>query len=418
MNPGLAPLPNLRSKCAAWTCCVLLTPALAEAQYIQRFSATTNGAITFSGNTLGLDGEVNQHGQGTRGAVGTFITTDTSLRDDLPAPSTAPLFPFGTTSDWRLNRSQAILRLPSGARVLRAELVWGGSFADSSGENVSAFLDNAISFTTPAGTLGVAPDPATAKTSGTASGDGTCARCYYVRTADVTALVTAGGPGTYTVGRVPATRGTTDNRSPAAGWTLAVVYEDFAQPIRVLTLMLGLEAAGATAQAAGFCTPSSGPINGRLAVTAMEGDAGMSGDQMRFGQTASLNIGDRVDGPRNPKNNFFSSQIVRDDGSLATGGTFGNRNHTPNAPVAGARQGWDITNVDVSSALKKSQTAAFAQGTTSGGDVFWITALGFQIDVSGAFVPEDRREVSRQIDGTRRRRSHLHGSDRQLDRHD
>src|SRR5262245_28537261 len=119
------PRPDRRSRCATWVCLALLVPALAEAQYVQRFSPTTTGALTFTGNTLGLDGEANQTGQGTRGAIGTFITTDTSLRDVTPPPSTAPLFPFGTTSDWRLNRSQAILRMPPGARVLRAELVWG-----------------------------------------------------------------------------------------------------------------------------------------------------------------------------------------------------------------------------------------------------------------------------------------------------
>src|SRR4051812_19854868 len=379
-------LPRRRWRCAVWVCCALLTPELAHAQYVQRFTATTNGVVTFTGNALGLDGETDQNGQGTRGAIATFITTDTSLRDDSPAPATSPLFPFGTTSDWRLNRSHAILRMPPGARVLRAELVWGGSFADASGENVSTFIDNAISFTTPAGTLDVVPDPATAKNTGTVSGAGSCVRCYYVRTADVTALVAAGGPGTYAAGRVPATQGTTDNNSPAAGWTLAVVYEDFTQPTRFLTLMLGLEAAGgATASASGFCAPSRGRVAGRLAVTAMEGDAGMTGDQMLFGDSAPLTKGDQTQGPRNPKNNFFAGQIVRDDGSLATGGTFGDRNHTPGKPVAGARQGWDITNVDVSQQLKRNDITAFAQGRTSGGDVFWITALGFQIDVAAPF---------------------------------
>ncbi|HMF95002.1 MAG TPA: hypothetical protein VKE96_11940 [Vicinamibacterales bacterium] len=350
-------------------------PALAEAQYVQRFTATTNGAITFAGNTLGLDGAENQNGPGTVGAIHTFVTTDTSLQDGT--------FPPGTTSDWRLNRSQAILRLPVGARVLRAELIWGGSFADASGENVSASLNNPISFTTPAGTFDVTPDPATANRSGTPLGDGTCLRCYYVRTADVTALVI--GPGGYAAGRVPATQGTTDNSAPAAGWTLAVVYEDFTQPIRLLNLLLGLEpAGGATAQVAGFCASQQGNANvaAHLAVTAMEGDAGMAGDQLLFGGRVPLKNGDQVQGPRNPKNNFFAGQIVRDDGSLATGGTFGDRNHTPGAPVAGARQGWDITNIDVSGALKKQDATAFAQGTTSGGDLFWITALGFQIDTA------------------------------------
>src|SRR5262245_56454687 len=128
----------------------------AEAQYVQRYTAISNGAITFTGNTLGLDGEVNQNGQGTRGAIATFVTTDTTLRDTTPLPTTAPQFPFGTTSDWRLNGSRAVLRIPAGARVLRAELVWGGTFAGNTpADNVSAFINNAIAFTTPSGTFDV-----------------------------------------------------------------------------------------------------------------------------------------------------------------------------------------------------------------------------------------------------------------------
>ena len=100
---------------------------------------------------------------------------------------------------------------------------------------------------------------ATAKTTGTVAGTGTCNGCFYVRSADVTALVSVAGPGTYAAGRVPATQGTTDNSNPAAGWTLAVVYEDFTQPIRSLSLFQGLEkSGGAAAAVSGFCTPPSG----------------------------------------------------------------------------------------------------------------------------------------------------------------
>src|SRR6185503_11624416 len=110
----------------------------ASAQYVTRFTTISNGAVTFTGNSLGLDGDSNQNGQGTRSSIGTFITTDTTLRDDTPPPKSAPLFPFGTTNDWRLNGSRALLRLPAGARVLHAELIWGGTFAgDAPEDNVS-----------------------------------------------------------------------------------------------------------------------------------------------------------------------------------------------------------------------------------------------------------------------------------------
>ena len=383
-----------RRQVAAAAILVFLAPALADAQYVQRFATTTTGALTFTGNTLGLDGAVDQNGlgqngQGTRGAIGTFITTNTSLQDTAPAPPTAPLFPAGTTNDWRQNGSRAVLRLPAGARVLRAELVWGGTFADTE-ENVSAFIDNAIAFTTPAGTFDVAPDPATAKTSGTVTGGICDGSCFYVRSADVTTLVVAAGRGTYAAGRVPATQATTDNLNPAAGWTLAVIYEDFTKPIRNLSLLVALEPPdGATAAISGFCTPPSGPVSGRLAVSAMEGDAGKNGDLMLFGRKANLNTGnDRIQGPRNPPSNFFSAQITDDNGALDTTGTFGTRNHTPGTPLAGARQGWDITNVDVSPELGNGQTSAFAQGAfTKGGDNYRIAALGLQVDVGAPAFP-------------------------------
>ena len=363
---------------------LLAFSSAAQAQYVQRFNTVGNGAITFTGNTLGLDAEPNENGQGERGSIGTFIAENPLSRDINPSPSFGtPFFPFRTTNDWRENGSEATLRLPAGARVLHAELVWGGTYAgNSANDNERAFIDISIRFTTPSGTSFVAPDPATDETRGSVSGFGTCNnQCFYVRTANVTNLVAAGGAGRYAAGGIPATQGTTDNNNPSAGWTLVVVYEDFAQPIRSLSLFLGLEQSGGeAAEVAGFCTPPSGPLSGRLAVSAMEGDALITGDNMLFGRTRFLDNTDRVQGPRNPLNNFFAGQIAGDDGSLDTSGTFGDRNHTPGSPRTGGRQGWDITNVSVSARLRNNQTSAFALGTTSS-DIYYITALALQIDV-------------------------------------
>jgi hypothetical protein len=105
--------------------------------------------------------------------------------------------------------------------VLYAELVWGGSYSygGATGSNVSAFLNNAVSFTTPAGTSSVAPNAATARQLGVAGAGNTCATtpCYYARSQDVTALVQAGGSGTYVVGGVPATQSTAENNANNAG---------------------------------------------------------------------------------------------------------------------------------------------------------------------------------------------------------
>jgi hypothetical protein len=190
--PGLSML-RLRTA-AAVALCVTALPAWGEAQYIKRYptttSGTTNGAVTLTGNTPGLDGAgaPNQNGHGMRGSIGTFITTNTALRDVTPLPTSAPQFPAGTTADWTQNSSSAELRLPAGARVLHAELVWGGSWA-CGGEKVAAFLNNPVTLTTPAGSFPVTPD---ASTGGTAGATGNCTsatHCFYTRSANVTTLV-------------------------------------------------------------------------------------------------------------------------------------------------------------------------------------------------------------------------------------
>ena len=65
---------------------------------VQRQVVTTNGAVTFIGNALGLNKDGTNDRPGISGSLGTFITTDTSLRDN-------PEWPQGTTGDWRLNSS-------------------------------------------------------------------------------------------------------------------------------------------------------------------------------------------------------------------------------------------------------------------------------------------------------------------------
>ena len=108
--------------CLLFTTILFLRNPIAaqEPGYRQRQVVTTNGAVTFIGNALGLNKQSITDSPGTAGSIGTFITTDTSQRDN-------PTWPFGTTGDWRLNSSSAILGMPAGSRVIHAELVWGGS---------------------------------------------------------------------------------------------------------------------------------------------------------------------------------------------------------------------------------------------------------------------------------------------------
>jgi uncharacterized repeat protein (TIGR01451 family) len=354
-----------------------------QAAYINRFTTITNGAITFTGNTLGLNKAAGANAPGGVGSIGTFITTNTASTDGT--------FPAGTTATFANNSSQAVLVIPAGSTVLYAELVWGGSITVGA-ENVSATLNNSITFTTPLGVNTVTPAAATAQQVGTAPAS------RYVRSQNVTALVQAAGAGTYTVGGVPGTQTTNDDNNNTAGWTLAVVYGNAALPARDLTVFVGAEAGGAAAAAVtGFCTPPTGPRSGRLFVSALEGDSGIAGDAMNFGPTAATVA--PLSGPNNPVANFFASQIniARDlvAATIDTSGTFGTSNQTPGTGSAG-RQGYDITNVDISATLLNSQTSAFAQGTTTG-DQYTIDALGIQINVGSPIFPTGVKLVDKAV---------------------
>jgi uncharacterized repeat protein (TIGR01451 family) len=137
------------------------------------------------------------------------------------------------------------------------------------------------------------------------------------------------------------------------------------------------------AEISGFCAAPLHTIgsSARLLVSALEGDANKTGDQMVFGPTPQTMI--PLSGPNNPADNFFCSQINDDSGHLInTTGTFCNFNANPftGELYNGGRQGYDITNVDCSSTIVPDQTKAFARGVTDGDD-FTITALGIQISV-------------------------------------
>src|SRR5262245_27602655 len=279
--------------------------------YCTRFACNANGAITFTGNTLGLSKRDDRNEIGLDDAIGAFTTTNTAL--------VVNTFPAGTTLSFALNSSSAVLNLPAGSTVLYAELTWGGSWSyqGSTIPNVPDSLNGPVSFTTPQGTVSVGSDPAFRRTLGTASACnwGTLfppsVPCFYARTANVTNFVQAAGGGTYTVGGVPGTVVPNENHYNVAGWTLAVAYRNFARPVRNLTLFIGTEVAGNNpASVSGFCTLDSGTVDGRLAVSALEGDASITGDTMRFGPNANLNPNaNRLSGPNNPLTNFFASQL-------------------------------------------------------------------------------------------------------------
>lgn len=350
--------------------------------FIQRYSDVKKGGILFCGNTLGLSKAPNQNQPGTEGSIGAFTTANTVLQ--------VGNFPMGTTLNYVLSSSNAILTLPAGSTILYAELIWGGLFR-SSENDISALINNNVAFFTPTSGISISPDPATAQDFIIPADNVTIG--FYVRSANVTPYVQAALSGTYTVRGVPALIEALDNRTADtnhAGWTLAVVFENPSFPLRNLTIWSGgtvvsPNTGSTTINVSNFLTPETLPITGKIFVSAQEGDAVLTGDQMLFGQTVPTLT--PLSGPNNPQNNFFASQINNENGVLDTTGTFGSRNANAftGTNTSACRQGWDITAVDVSNKLAASQSSAVIR-FTSDGDLYVPNALALQIDSKGANV--------------------------------
>ncbi|WP_145409489.1 DUF7507 domain-containing protein [Paenibacillus xylanexedens] len=345
---------------------------------VVRSTVNATGAITFTGNTLGLSRSDTAGVPGTQDSIGGFTTTNAGVQYGT--------YPLGTTSAYQSNSSAAVLGLPAGSTVLYAELIWGGSYINGA-VNLSAAINNPVTFTTPAGTFSITPDPLTYNQfdlGNNAAG--------YVRSANVTTLVANGGAGTYITGAVVGTIViTNDATANHAGWTLGVIYQNPTLPFRNMSLRAGgvlvqSTSAPVVTTLTGFATPLSGVLGGRALFSAQEGDANRTGDQALFGPTSATSVA--LSGPNNLAANFFASQINGDTGALNTTGTFGTRNQVNGAPgsnIVGGRQGWDITNVDVSARLINNQSSAVLTLTTSG-DAYIVNANAIQVDINAPII--------------------------------
>jgi MYXO-CTERM domain-containing protein len=354
-----------------------------------RFSITAKGGVVSTGNTLGLAKQAAANGPGTGDSIGTFLSLDDGLVDLVPANVGNP-WSSGTTSDWTLNGSSAVLDLPdvsSGIEVVYAELVWGGSYLYGT-ENVSASLDVPVTLSADGVDFDAVPDPATAVTLAEFASGGFAVN-YYMRSADVTDFVAEHLATTYSVVGVPATQDFSIEQLNAAGWTLVVVYRSADSPTRNLTVFVGGQFVDEDATedypVSGFCTPPQGTVEGAVLISAIEGDANRTGDTFQIAPSANDPFAP-LSGPNNPIDNFFASQINDVFGEVDTLGSLGDANHDAfvGVNVSGGRQGWDVTKVPVSSAagqLSAGQTSAVLRAVTTG-DSFMPVLAAFEIDVS------------------------------------
>lgn len=347
------------------------------------YTVTTKGAMTFTGNASGLSQEAYANQPGTEGSIGAFTSLDSSLRVGF-----FPYGDYGTTLNIDENGSNANLVIPQNTTVLYAQLIWGGLHYlnyDGTEIDLSDMLTDPVTFTTPDGDANEIAPEMTYVSENSDIG----LHKIYTNTADVTTIVNNAGRGTYSVEKIVGTTfaDITKTRSlNHAGWTLAVVYADDSLPERSMTIWKGntfidpTSMSYADIEIDSFTTPKTGEFSTRLLLSAQEGDADLTGDTLLFGKDIDALV--KISGLNNPEDNFFASQINGDDGLIDETGSFGvlNADAFSGTNTSGGRQGWDITNIDVSEYMTNLQTEAVLRMTTDG-DAYAMNAVGLQVDV-------------------------------------
>jgi uncharacterized repeat protein (TIGR01451 family) len=239
--------------------------------------------------------------------------------------------------------SRATLTLPVGTTVLFAGLYWAGD-SNNAARNQARFSTPITGYQT---VVAIQIDA-----NGTA----------YQGFRDVTALVQAGGNGSYTVANVQSTTGT--NRF--AGWSLIVAYADPTVSPRNLVVFDGYAhiAPGATVNTAvaGFLTPPAGAVTTLLGVVASEGDRNLTGDSFRLNATSLADV-------INPATNFFNGTISQ----LGAHITAKNPNYVN-------QLGFDIDLVSANGVLPNGSTGATIT-LTSSGDRYYPGAFTFATDL-------------------------------------
>ncbi len=199
------------------------------------------------------------------------------------------------------NSSRAEVRVPEGGRVSYARLYWGGNLRV--GEQKPPKDNGRVLVAEPGGQYKelLADSVVGHRVAGGADA--------FQASADVTKLVRESGSGLYTVAQVNVAMGRSATGA-WGGWTLVVVYENAAEPLRHLTVWDGFDALGALqgdvplVRLDELAFPAG--ANGRAGLVAYNGDRGSTGDSLTVsaaGRTTAL--GDAA----NPTDDVLNSTI-------------------------------------------------------------------------------------------------------------
>jgi uncharacterized repeat protein (TIGR01451 family) len=276
--------------------------------FAPRFTIDAPGDITFAANTMmtAVEGQPGTATQVTNAQNGTGSNPNV-WNDDFWNMQYINVDP----TDGNFASSSANLSLPAGADVLFAGLYYGSrtntNVSDDVLKTVKFKGPGDASYTTLTGAAGPNQVALLGKVIGQVSNLPPNVQTYGAF-ADVTNLVEARGPGTYTIANVKGDPGIINH---FAGWSLVVAYEAPGADLRNLSVFDGfadVSAANPNVEVdfTGFTAPPSGPVKANLGFISYEGDLGISGDTASFFGGISTT---QLTNATNPATNFFNSSI-------------------------------------------------------------------------------------------------------------
>jgi uncharacterized repeat protein (TIGR01451 family) len=317
----------------------LPSAALADRAFAPRFTVNTQGDITIAANSI-MTCVDDQGGvcANARAAVGGAIPANNNN-------SRTMTWIDADGDPTTFDSSSATLSLPPGSTVLFAGLYYGGRLNAGSGGSPppNPAARNTVLFKAPG-------DPAYRPLTASVDDSST----QYQGFVNVTGIVAAAGPGTYTTANVQLGTGLSDSTS--GGWALVVAYGDPNAPSRNLSVFDGMQNVGSantvTIPLSGFQTPLSGPVTSTVGIVAYEGDLGTTGDGAQIQGASGFSA---LSNAANPANNVFNSTI-------SSAGAF----VTTRTPSFQNNLGYDADLFRTTNVLGNGQTSTQVRLSTSG----------------------------------------------------
>jgi uncharacterized repeat protein (TIGR01451 family) len=204
------------------------------------------------------------------------------------------------------NSSSANLVLPIGTNSIKlARLYWGARVRHS---EFNTDMDSTRRVKIKFGNSNTYTEYAAAQMDRSASGSGNSLTYMYQAYTDVTAFVQANGAGTYTVGNIAASIGSTGNGGNYAGWCIVVVYENAAENFNSIRVYDGFQRVWnsgsvqvSSVTLTGLNVPSGvvNPNDAKMGAMVWEGDANLRMDFLKINGSKFSNGINAIDNPWN-----------------------------------------------------------------------------------------------------------------------